>query len=48
VQYLGEFGDALLASQRAVPDCLQKLGFEFRYPDLRSALAEIVSGSEGG
>lgn len=45
---LGEFGDALLASQRAVPDCLQKLGFEFRYPDLRSALAEIVSGSEGG
>ncbi len=39
---LGELGDALLASQRAVPERLNKLGFEFRYPDLRSALEEIV------
>jgi uncharacterized protein len=42
---LGEFGDALLSSQRAVPERLQKLGFAFRYPDLRSALSEIVDGS---
>lgn len=43
---LGEFGDALLSSQRAVPNYLEKLGFEFRYPGLRSALAEIVGRSE--
>ncbi|MEJ2095984.1 MAG: DUF1731 domain-containing protein, partial [Deltaproteobacteria bacterium] len=42
---LGEFGDALLSSQRAVPERLQKLGFAFRYPDLRSALSEIVDES---
>jgi uncharacterized protein (TIGR01777 family) len=39
---LGELGDALLSSQRAVPERLKKLGFEFRYPDLRAALEEIV------
>lgn len=44
---LGEFGDALLSSQRAVPERLQKLGFAFRYPDLRSALTEIVGWSGG-
>ena len=44
---LGEFGDALLSSQRAVPERLQKLGFAFRYPDLRSALSEIVDGDQG-
>lgn len=39
---LGEFGETLLNSQRAVPDRLQKLGFEFKYPDMDSALREIV------
>jgi hypothetical protein len=39
---LGEFGDALLSSQRAVPERLLQLGFEFRFPDLRPALEEIV------
>jgi uncharacterized protein (TIGR01777 family) len=39
---LGEFGGALLSSQRALPERLQKCGYEFRYPDLRSALTEIV------
>ncbi len=39
---LGELGDALLASQRALPKHLKKLGFEFQFPDLRSALEEIV------
>ena len=43
---LGEFGDALLSSQRAVPERLQQLGFDFRYPDLRSALREIVVRSD--
>ena len=39
---LGELGDALLSSQRAVPERLKSLGFDFRFPDLRSALEEIV------
>ncbi len=39
---LGELGDALLSSQRAVPERLQEFGYEFRYPDIRSALTEIV------
>jgi uncharacterized protein (TIGR01777 family) len=42
---LGEFGNALLSSQRAVPARLQQLGFDFRFPDLRSALVEIVDSS---
>jgi NAD dependent epimerase/dehydratase family enzyme len=44
---LGEFGDALLSSQRAIPARLQALGFDFRHPHLRAALEEIVSRSDG-
>lgn len=40
--FLREFGDALMASQRAVPDKLQSSGFRFRHPGLESALAEIL------
>ncbi len=40
---LGEFGDALLDSQRAVPDRLKTHGFEFRYSELRSAIEEITA-----
>jgi hypothetical protein len=39
---LGEFGECLLSSQRAVPDKLEKFGFKFKYADLDSALSEIV------
>jgi len=39
---LGEFGQSLLNSQRAVPDKLENLGFEFKYADMDSALREIV------
>jgi len=39
---LGEFGESLLNSQRAVPDKLENLGFEFKYADMDSALREIV------
>jgi uncharacterized protein (TIGR01777 family) len=39
---LGEFGESLLNSQRAVPAKLEKLGFKFRYADIDSALREIV------
>jgi len=39
---LGEFGETLLNSQRAVPDKLEKFGFKFKYADMDSALSEIV------
>jgi hypothetical protein len=39
---LGEFGEVLLGSQRAVPQKLTDAGFTFQYPDLESALEEIV------
>ncbi len=39
----GEFADeALLASQRAVPQRLVDAGFQFRYPDVESALRQAL------
>jgi len=38
---LGEFGGALLESQRAVPQELLQRGYRFRYPSLESALIEL-------
>jgi hypothetical protein len=39
----GELGDLLLNSQRAYPKKLVSAGFEFRYPDIDSALSEILN-----
>lgn len=39
---LGEFGHVLLCSQRARPAVLLDAGFHFTYPDLNSALDDIV------
>jgi uncharacterized protein len=40
---LGEMADEmLLASQRVVPEALQKSGYQFVHPDLRTALAGIL------
>jgi uncharacterized protein (TIGR01777 family) len=39
---MGEVGSALLESQRAIPERLEKNGFTFKYPDLDSAIREIV------
>ncbi|MFO7667100.1 MAG: DUF1731 domain-containing protein [Desulfobacterales bacterium] len=39
---LGEFGASILASQRAVPDKLLKYGFNFKYPDIKSAVSNII------
>jgi uncharacterized protein (TIGR01777 family) len=39
---LGELADALLSSQRAVPEQLLQHGFEFKYPVLRDALREML------
>jgi uncharacterized protein (TIGR01777 family) len=40
---LGEFGNVLLDSQRTIPAKLLSHGFEFQYPDIRSALRAVVS-----
>lgn len=39
---LGEFSSALLASQRALPAALQADGFQFRFPTLEEALADLI------
>lgn len=39
---LGEFADAVLFSQRMVPRRLQEAGFHFLFPDLETALREIL------
>ena len=39
---LGEFGSSILASQRVMPERLLKYGFSFRYPDIKSAVSNIV------
>ncbi|MCK5204355.1 MAG: TIGR01777 family oxidoreductase, partial [Desulfobacterales bacterium] len=39
---LGEFGNVLLYSQRTIPDKLLSYGFEFQYPDVKSAIKEVV------
>ena len=39
---LGEFSSALLASQRVIPTALDADGFQFKYPTLEVALADLV------
>lgn len=41
---LGEFGGEALASQRVLPGVLEQAGFQFRHPDLRSALQAALPG----
>ncbi len=40
---IGEFGQVLLDSQRAVPRAALDAGFQFRHPELEAALRDIVS-----
>jgi len=40
---MGEVAGTLLASQKALPEYLQKSGFEFTFPDIDAALADLVS-----
>jgi uncharacterized protein (TIGR01777 family) len=40
--FLGEFGTSILFSQRAVPEKLSGYGFQFNYPDIRTAVRNIV------
>lgn len=39
---LGEMAAMVLEGQRAVPQALQKLGYTFRFPDLRRALHDLL------
>ena len=41
---LGEFGNVLLYSQRCIPDKLLSNGFQFTYPDIKSAVEAAVTG----
>ena len=41
----GEMGSILLASQRVVPKAAQAAGFQFRFPGLEAALADVVRGN---
>ena len=41
---MGEFGDVFLASQRTIPDQLLQHGFSFQYPDIKSAIQDVVRG----
>jgi uncharacterized protein (TIGR01777 family) len=38
----GEMGSVLTASQRALPKAAQDSGFQFRFPQLSAALADLV------
>lgn len=39
---MGEFGDFMLISQRSVPERLLQNGFEFKYPNFKDAVSEVV------
>jgi uncharacterized protein (TIGR01777 family) len=43
---MGEFGNTLLASQRAVPEKLLKHAFSFRFTELEDAIRDIVKSQE--
>ena len=44
---LGEMAVTVLRGRRVIPEKLLELGFEFKYPDLESALAEIYGSRQG-
>jgi len=39
---LGEMSEVLLASQRVVPQAAEAAGFQFRFPELGGALADLL------
>ncbi len=39
---MGEFGSIILKGQRVVPRKLQKYGFSFNFPDIKSALSDLL------
>jgi len=43
---LGEMADAVLDSQRVLPSRLLQLGYQFRYPDIDSALRDLYQARD--
>jgi hypothetical protein len=43
---IGELADALLSSQRAVPERITQTGFEFKFGDLREALVDCLAAQQ--
>jgi uncharacterized protein len=43
----GEMSSVILESQRVLPKVAKEAGFQFQYPDLRGALAEILTARGG-
>jgi uncharacterized protein (TIGR01777 family) len=41
--FMGELGQSLLSSQRVVPRVLLKEGFSFNFPDVNSALMDLIA-----
>lgn len=39
---VGEFASALLGSQRALPEAVQKAGYTYSFPDIQSALRNVI------
>jgi len=39
---LGEFGSVVLKGQRVIPAKLSQKGFVFKYPEIRSAIEEVI------
>jgi hypothetical protein len=44
---LGEVADIMLTGQRVVPRRAREAGFEFRFPDVDSALRDVVAKKPG-
>jgi uncharacterized protein len=43
---VGEFGEYIAYSQRVVPQKLKSCGFQFRFPDLKTALNDLVKNQK--
>jgi len=41
---MGELGGVMLGSQRCLPERLEQFQFQFKFPDIETALADIVKG----
>jgi uncharacterized protein (TIGR01777 family) len=41
--FFGEMAEVILGSQRVIPQAAQSAGFQFQYPELRPALARLLS-----
>jgi uncharacterized protein (TIGR01777 family) len=40
---LGEFGSVILKGQRVIPEALERAGFRFKFPDIQTALNDLLA-----